>query len=67
MDWGRSRCSDECQLDEKQIARLRARVSKLIEPQEDNVRIYRLCGECAARIEIVGVGQVTEDPQVFVV
>lgn len=56
----------ECQLDEKQLTRLRARVAKLIEPQEDSLRIYRLCGECVTRVELLGVGQVTEDPSVFV-
>ena len=56
----------ECQLDDKQVARLRTRVVKLIEPEKDSVRIYRLCGECAPRLELLGVGQRTEDPPVFV-
>jgi CRISPR-associated protein Cas2 len=51
----------ECQFDEMQLTRLCARVAKLIEPQEDSVRIYRLCGECAPRVELLGTGQVTED------
>jgi CRISPR-associated protein Cas2 len=56
----------ECQLDEKQIASLHARLAKLIEPAEDSVRIYRLCGECSVRLELLGVGRITEDPPVFV-
>jgi CRISPR-associated protein Cas2 len=56
----------ECRLDEKQVAKLRARVARLIKPEEDSVRIYRLCSECSARLELLGVGTVTEDPAVFV-
>ena len=56
----------ECRLDEKQVAKLRARVAKLIEPEKDSVRIYRLCGGCAPKLELLGVGRITEDPAVFV-
>jgi CRISPR/Cas system-associated endoribonuclease Cas2 len=38
-----------------------------IEGAEDAVRIYRLCAECAARVEILGLGKRTEDPEVYVV
>jgi CRISPR-associated protein Cas2 len=56
----------ECNLKEDQLNRLRARVTALIEPQEDSVRIYRLCAECAARLEIQGLGRPTGDPDVYV-
>lgn len=56
----------ECRLDEKQIEKLRARVAKLIEPEKDSVRIYRLCGGCAPKLELLGTGRITEDPAVFV-
>lgn len=56
----------ECQLDDKQVAKLRTRVAKLIEPEKDSVRIYRLCGGCAPKLELLGVGRRTEDPAVFV-
>ena len=56
----------ECNLKEEQLNRLRTRVTALIEPKEDSVRIYRLCAECAARLEIQGLGSRTEDPDVYV-
>jgi len=56
----------ECRLKEEQLNRLRTRVAALIEAAEDSVRIYRLCAECAARLEIQGLGPSTEDPNVYV-
>lgn len=56
----------ECRLEEQQIERLRARVARLIEPGEDSVRFYRLCGECARLIEVQGLGVAREDPEVYV-
>jgi CRISPR-associated protein Cas2 len=56
----------ECQLDEKQTASLCARLAKLIEPEEDSVRVYRLCSDCEARLELLGIGPRTEDPPIFV-
>jgi CRISPR-associated protein Cas2 len=55
----------ECLLSEDQMAHLRERVAKLTDPAEDSVRFYRLCANCEARIEIQGLGKVTEDPEIF--
>jgi CRISPR-associated protein Cas2 len=56
----------ECRLEEAQVARLSTRLGRLIDEAEDSVRIYRICAECARRIEILGRGKVTEDPEVYV-
>jgi CRISPR-associated protein Cas2 len=56
----------ECLLDDKQLGRLRLRIAKEIEPAEDSVRLYRLCAECLERIELLGVGVRTEDPDLYV-
>jgi CRISPR-associated protein Cas2 len=56
----------ECLLAEDQMAHLSERVAKLTDPAEDSVRIYRLCANCVARIEIQGLGKVTEDPEILV-
>jgi len=56
----------ECLLEEEQVVRLRERVAKLTDPTEDSVRIYRLCANCEARVEIQGLGKVTEDPEILV-
>ena len=56
----------ECDLDEKELAALEKRLLKLVNLEKDSVRIYRLCAECRARIEIHGLGVVTEDPEVYI-
>jgi CRISPR-associated protein Cas2 len=57
----------ECLLEEKELARMRRRIERLIQPQEDSVRIYRFCAECRGKVEVVGVGVLTEDPDVYIV
>ena len=56
----------ECRLTDDQTARLRTRMAALIAPEEDSVRFYRLCADCAAHLEIHGLGRPTEDPDVYV-
>lgn len=56
----------ECRLKPDQLESLRRRIEKLIEPKEDRLRIYRLCEECVAKVEIQGAGKLTEDPDVYV-
>lgn len=54
----------ECRGDRLDL--LRDKISKLIDPKQDSVRIYRLCQECRGKVEILGLGKVTEDPDVYV-
>lgn len=56
----------ECRLDAKALDALRRRVEKLIDPEEDRVRLYRLCLECTAQVESFGTGKVTEDPEAVI-
>jgi CRISPR-associated protein Cas2 len=44
----------ECFLDARDLVRLRAKLDTLLEPGEDNVRIYPLCKDCQARVETIG-------------
>lgn len=57
----------ECLLDEPQVERVRKAVARIIATEEDTVRIYRLCGVCEPKVEVVGVGTRTEDPEVYIV
>jgi CRISPR/Cas system-associated endoribonuclease Cas2 len=41
-------------------------VAKLIDNQTDSVRFYRLCADCAGRMEIQGWGTRIEDPEVYI-
>ncbi|HEX3555838.1 MAG TPA: CRISPR-associated endonuclease Cas2 [Thermoanaerobaculia bacterium] len=56
----------ECLLDAEALEKLRKRVEKLIDPQEDGVRLYRLCRECQSQLTIVGIGKPPSDPDVYV-
>lgn len=38
-----------------------------IDPSEDNIRIYRLCGRCHKLMQVMGSGKVTEDEDVYIV
>ena len=54
-------------LDEAQVAKLRQRIEGLVDLTEDSVRIYRFCADCGAKLEIVGLGVVTEHQKVYIV
>ena len=43
------------------LTQLIDRVSQILHPQEDNLRIYPLCASCESRIQILGQGTVTQD------
>lgn len=51
----------ECHLDDKQLVALRARISRLIDIDEDNVRIYVICQGCMAKTETYGSERPAED------
>ena len=57
----------EARLDAELLERLRARVARVIDSEDDSVRIYRLCGECDKLIEILGQGGRTVDEKVYIV
>lgn len=57
----------ECLLDERQLARMRHRIERLIRPDEDSIRLYVLCGSCEPKIEILGLGTRSEKPDVYIV
>jgi CRISPR-associated protein Cas2 len=56
----------ECHLDEQALQILRERVTRLLDLQEDSVRIYRLCKECDRLLEVLGTARRTDDPETYV-
>lgn len=54
----------ECDLTTTQYAKLRSRLSKLIEPDEDSIRFYFLCACCQGKVERIG-GELPIDTTVF--
>lgn len=57
----------ECLLTEKQFERLWEELGRMIEPQEDSLRGYRLCPLCAGRVLVAGQAPQVEVPEVYVV
>ena len=52
----------ECHLDAVQLQALQQRLGRLMEPTEDQVRYYRLCGKDKQQIVIDGAGRLSADP-----
>ena len=58
----------ECLLGEKEIERMKRRVSKVIKPRLDQVRYYHLCAVCQARIETTSASrEVVREEKVYIV
>lgn len=45
----------ECEISPSQYQRLRSQLEYQLDLREDSLRVYRLCGDCAAVVERVGV------------
>ena len=56
----------ECLMGAKELGKMRERIEHLTDHEEDSVRIYSLCGECEGKVDIIGTGARTEDPEVYV-
>lgn len=52
----------ECHLDQKLLLKMRGEIWKLINPQQDSVRLYSLCKRCQEGVDLVGLGPPTDDP-----
>jgi len=57
----------ECILEEDKMKRMIEIVIKLMNKQEDSVRVYQLCDSCSRKIQIYGTGKITEDEEMFII
>lgn len=57
----------ECEVTTEQRQKMREKVDKRINPEEDSVRYYDLCQTCLSKIQIKGQGQVERDRPFFIV
>ena len=57
----------ECLVDDEIYARLIEMLKKTKLGNEDKIRVYRVCANCVEVIQIYGVGEVTHDPDYWVV
>ena len=53
-----------CDVTDSQYAKLRARLSKMIKPEEDSIRFYFLCACCHPKVERIG-GEEVRDETIF--
>lgn len=56
----------ECLLEPPDILGLIAAITPLINPNEDSVRIYRLCAACEREIRLIGRGERTILPDAWI-
>jgi CRISPR-associated protein Cas2 len=56
----------ECDLSEKDYAKLRSRLNKIIDHQTDSIRFYFLCACCQGKVERIG-GETVRDDTIFFV
>ncbi|NLE74957.1 MAG: CRISPR-associated endonuclease Cas2 [Actinobacteria bacterium] len=52
---------------QQQLEQMQERLVGVIDPEQDSIRIYALCGPCRDRIVILGQGEVLRDMPVYVV
>jgi len=56
----------EGQMEEDTFHHLVARLESLILPEEDRIRVYRLCATCKRQTVVLGKGKLLEIPDVIV-
>ena len=55
----------ECFLNRKQRLLMEDRLRKEINPKEDTIRIYGLCGTCKSKVEVLGQGEKPHEDMVY--
>ena len=54
-------------LTEAEFVVLKKKTEKIIQPDEDSVRIYKLCAVCCQKIVIIGQGRATNPPGLVII
>ncbi|HZP02617.1 MAG TPA: CRISPR-associated endonuclease Cas2 [Terriglobia bacterium] len=57
----------ECELDTSRREELRGRLEKLLAPEVDSIRCYRLCKDCLEQTEVFGTRPLTTEPDYWIV
>ena len=52
----------ECYLSACNREQLQERLADIMQPDEDSVRIYRLCEQCCKNVQFLGRAQATKEP-----
>mgnify|MGYP000879929868 CR=1 FL=1 len=57
----------ECELNQKGVERMVKKIASLIEPAEDNIKIYPLCKSCLDDVQLVGIARLIRKPETLIV
>jgi len=57
----------ECLVDDKALDKLINRLQDVISEQKDSIRIYILCASCKKVVKIMGLGQLTDEKDIYIV
>lgn len=57
----------ECLLEPEQYERMVAALERIELDELDKLRIYRICANCVEAVRIYGPGQVSRDPEFYLV
>lgn len=57
----------ELDLSPEEADKMMLRVRKLVSPEEDTIRLYRLCKDCLNEVRIVGEGEPSIDPDYYII
>lgn len=56
----------ECQLSPRERAELEAQAIPLLDPQNDSLRVYRLCPRCTRTRHLIGIGEIPQPATTFI-
>ncbi len=57
----------EVYLTPQELEKLLRRMKKLINEEEDGVRVYQLCENCRAKVHSLGLGEIPQPPRLVLV
>jgi len=57
----------ECEVSRELYQKMKRCLGKLVSREEDSVRYYNLCQNCAGRVEICGLGEMQREKPLFIV
>lgn len=57
----------ECYLDKKELNKMVKEIRRVINPDEDDIKIYRLCSTCVKQTIVLGKGKLSSEEGVIVI
>ena len=57
----------ECLLEEALLKKMISRIKRIVNQEEDKVRIYVLCATCQRSIEVIGKGSISKIEKVYII